>query len=350
MNFGRTYQNFYTVCINAIKQNKNGIMNKLDCIKKIEKLSDEKLNKKKPKRRRSLTYLFNPKLIKERNQQEPLTLQKLLSKYKENELKSKNPENKNINNIENNNNINSEEQILKLKKDLNNNDNKKRKTSIIFDINDYKKRSLTKRYSTFKGILEYLESNNITLNEYITHSPFQSKPYQISKSFEFLQAIKFKNYKFVLEALQYSTDFLFCFDYYGQTCYHWAAKLGNIRMLEILIDSGKHLNQKDYEGRTPLYLAAVNNDKAICELLVKNKANVHLRDNKGKSPADMAQNRELKYYLGDLLTQPYSNPASKQRVANYLRERESNIQIKKLKEEEKKRKSLDNDGIDENDI
>ena len=46
MNFGRTYQNFYTVCINAIKQNKNGIMNKLDCIKKIEILSDEKLNKK----------------------------------------------------------------------------------------------------------------------------------------------------------------------------------------------------------------------------------------------------------------------------------------------------------------
>ena len=121
-------------------------------------------------------------------------------------------------------------------------------------------------------------------------------------------------------------------------------------MLEILIDSGKHLNQKDYEGRTPLYLAAVNNDKAICELLVKNKANVHLRDNKGKSPADMAQNRELKYYLGDLLTQPYSNPASKQRVANYLRERESNIQIKKLKEEEKKRKSLNNDDIDEYDI
>ena len=121
-------------------------------------------------------------------------------------------------------------------------------------------------------------------------------------------------------------------------------------MLQILIDHGKHHNQKDYEGRTPLYLAAVNNDRVICDFLVKNKANVHLRDNKGNSPADVAGSRELKYFLGDLLTLPYSNPVSKQRVASYLRERESIIQTKiKLKDLEKKRKSQEDNNPDEQD-
>ena len=348
MNFGKTHQNFYSVCINAIKGNKNKVMNKLECIRKIEKLSDEKLNPKKPKRRRSLTYLYNPKLIKTRNQQEPLTLQKILTTYKEQDLIAKNLENENIKkNLENKK---RQEEMLKLKKNLAEIEQKKKKSSLIFDINDYKKRSLSKRYSTFKSIIEYLESNNITLNEYVNKSPFQTRPYEISKSFEFLQAIKFKNYKFVLDALKFSTDYLFCFDYYGQTCYHWAAKLGNIKMLQILIDHGKHHNQKDYEGRTPLYLAAVNNDRIICDFLVKNKANVHLRDNKGNSPADVAGSRELKYFLGDLLTLPYSNPVSKQRVASYLRERESIIQTKiKLKDLEKKRKSQEDNNPEEQD-
>ena len=170
--------------------------------------------------------------------------------------------------------------------------------------------------------MEYLESNNITLFEIIKHNPFHKKPYQISKSFEFLKAVKFKNYEFVIEALQFSKAYLFSFDYYGQTGYHWAAKLSNIKMLMILINYGKYVNQKDFSGRTPLYLAAVNNDREICELLIRNKANVHLKDNEGKTPSDVAGSKELKYYLGDMMTQPYSNPLYQQRVADFLRERD----------------------------
>ena len=150
--------------------------------------------------------------------------------------------------------------------------------------------------------------------------------------------MKFQNYKYILEALQFSTDFLFSFDYYGQTCYHWAVKLSNEKLLLTLIDYGKYLNQKDFEGRTPLYLAAVNNDKKMCDILIRNKANVHLKDNNGYTPADVAGSKELKYYLGDLLTMPYSNPSFKQRTASFLRERESGIKLKlKLKNSELKK-------------
>ncbi len=76
--------------------------------------------------------------------------------------------------------------------------------------------------------------------------------------------MKFSNYDFVKEALNHNLNYLFVFDYFGQTAFHWAAKLGDLKMLKILMDYGLYHNQKDYKGRTPLYIAAVSNHKEIC--------------------------------------------------------------------------------------
>ena len=193
------------------------------------------------------------------------------------------------------------------------------------------KRKLGKRYTLFKTILYYLESNNITLYELLNNNPFQCKPYELPNSYDFLVAVKFRNYKYVTEALQNTKSFLFSFDYFGQTAYHWAAKLADLEMLKLLLEFGLYHNQKDFKGRTPLYLAALNNHKEICNYLLMNNGNIFLKDKNGLSPADVAGNKELKYYLFDFMAQPFSNPIYKARIQSFLKEREERIKKKKKK-------------------
>ena len=121
-----------------------------------------------------------------------------------------------------------------------------------------------RRYTVLKHINEYLESNDATINELIDNNPFEEKAYHIAGSYEFIEAVKFGNFDYVNEALTKDAKFLFLIDYYGKTGYHWAAKLGNIKMLDLLIKYGRHQNQKDFLGRTSLCLAAVNNNMETC--------------------------------------------------------------------------------------
>jgi ankyrin repeat protein len=206
-------------------------------------------------------------------------------------------------------------------------------------------KKLGKRYTLFKTILNYLESNNITLYELLTNNPFQSKPYELTNSYEFLAAVKFKNYAHVTEALNSSKKFLFSFDYFGQTAYHWAAKLNDIKMLKILLDFGLYHNQKDFKGRTPLYLAAYYNQKEVCIFLLNNNGNIFLKDKKDLSPADVAGSHELKYYLYEYMTQPFSNPIYKARIKNFLKDREERIKKKREKEFFERKEKLEKERL-----
>ena len=118
-------------------------------------------------------------------------------------------------------------------------------------------------------------------------------------------------------------------------------------MLRLLLEYGKHHNQKDFKGRTPLYLAAINNDKKVCDLLLKYKANIYLKDNLGNSASDVASSKELKYFLGDLMTQAYSNPSYKKKISDFLKKREKNIEETRIN---KKLKEIDEEYKIENDV
>ena len=96
-------------------------------------------------------------------------------------------------------------------------------------------------------------------------------------------------------------------------------------MLNILINFGRHHNQKDFNGRTPLYLAAVNKNKEVCKFLLDNGANPFLGDKKGETPADAAENRELSEFLKESMAQPFSNPVYKAKMQKILQERANHM-------------------------
>jgi hypothetical protein len=208
---------------------------------------------------------------------------------------------------------------------------------VELDGNNKMRRKVGKRYTLFKEILIYLESNNITLHQMASEDPFQHEPYMLPKSYELFTAVKFKNYEYVIQALNSNEKYLFSIDYFGQTPYHWAAKLGDLRMLQILMDYGLYHNQKDYKGRTPLYLAAMNNHKEICSYLLNKGGNIYLKDNNGLTPADVAGSKEMKSFLIDFMSQPFSNPIYKARIKQVLMDREEKI---KLREEKKQKENM----------
>jgi ankyrin repeat protein len=98
--------------------------------------------------------------------------------------------------------------------------------------------------------------------------------------------------------LETNTNYLLQYDYFYQTGFHWAAKRGLKRILELMIYFGNHINLLDMSNRTPLHLAALNNNYEIMELLLKNKANPFLKSKDGKRAVDLATDPKVKILLG----------------------------------------------------
>jgi len=299
---------FYDICINAINKSNENLYQKKDYIKEIKALKTNFLNKNQKNKRILGKKYFKKTMLLGRT-----TFDDILTEHK---IKEKQEKVNSISSISTN--------IENLPKIKDKNETKEKGNQAM------KKYFLGKqsRYSIFKHITEYLESNDITIHEVIENNPFQVKPYLIKESEEFLKAVKFSEYEKVNNMLKKDNKFLFSIDYFGQTAYHWAAKLGDIKMMEILISFGKHHNQKDFKGRTPIYLAAVNNNKEMCKYLLDNYANPFIKDKENKSPADVAGSIDLKYFLKEHMSEPFNNPVYKLKLKNFLEKREGNI-IKK---------------------
>ena len=291
---------FYDICLKIIKKSNDNLPNKNEYINQITTLKTNYLNK--TKRRKKLSerkYPFQKTIL--------LSHRSIDDILKETKFKEK-----------------MKKQNIKLEEELPKIETKNIKKEVNPKISKFFQ-GKQKRYTVYKHITEYLESNNVTINELIEDNPFQSRPYYIQGSEEFFEAVKFNNYGKVKKMLEKNNKLLFSIDYFGQTAYHWAAKFSDIKMMKILISFGRHHNQKDFKGRTPIYLAAFNNKKDMCKFLLDNHANLFLKDKENRSPADVTENFELKLLLKDHMSQPFNNPVYKLKMKKILEERENNL-------------------------
>lgn len=184
---------------------------------------------------------------------------------------------------------------------------------------DQKKKIKEKRRRVIQRALIFLESNSIVISDFIRKNPFQETPHELKYSFEFIEAVKFGEYELVKSALQMNHDFLFSYDYFKQTGYHWAAKLGNHKVLNLLISNGKYVNQYDYQNRTPLFLAALNNQYECCKLLLSSYGNPYLVDINNKKPVEVTTDKDIYVLINNYMDTPYSNPAIRKQMCKVVK-------------------------------
>ena len=92
-----------------------------------------------------------------------------------------------------------------------------------------------KRKRVLINSIKYLSLNNISVKEYLSKKIFPRKPYELRGSEEFMDAVKFNKIELVKQGIDRNVDYLIQYDYYLQTPFHWAAKLGYDELLKILL-------------------------------------------------------------------------------------------------------------------
>ena len=313
---------------NSVINNNNNMINKSDCINKILKYKNEKNAVKKEKKKLSeLIPKERPKHQKKilRLIEEQLKEEEEIKKINEKILKENN-DIKNIKEIEQKNN-----EIDKTKKEKENENSLEKKDNLIQKEKTKQKKPTRRFYRCLKSVIKYLEMNSLTLDDYLHNNPFQTHPFSLPYSEDFFSAIKFKDYDFINKCLDNSYLYLYCFDYYNQTPYHWAAKLNDIKLLKILIKKEKYVNKKDNKGRIPLHFAALNNNYDCCKILIDNFGDSFVYDCYGKRPIDYAEEERVKIYLSESLEQPYNNKLIKKNIQILFKKREEKINEKKNK-------------------
>ena len=168
----------------------------------------------------------------------------------------------------------------------------KRFTNKIIDENIKKKRK-----RVLINAIKYLSLNNISVKEYLSKKIFPKKPFELRGSEEFMDAVKFNKIDLVKQGLIRSNAYLIQYDYFLQTPFHWAAKLGYSNLLQILLEHSKMINVFDRDLRTPLYLAALNNHKKCVEILLEKGANAYLKDKNGEMAEDVTTDNSIRLLL-----------------------------------------------------
>ena len=159
-----------------------------------------------------------------------------------------------------------------------------------------KKKKYTRRFKILRYCLNQLKYNGLSIDEFMKKSPLQTRPYQLPYSLDFINAVKFDKFDKLEELLDFP-ELLYSYDYYRQTGFHWAVKLGKIKSLIMMLKCGNCINQTDINGFTPLAIAAKNNNADICQILCDSGANPLIPNNDGLLPTDLSKDIKLKSYL-----------------------------------------------------
>jgi ankyrin repeat protein len=73
-----------------------------------------------------------------------------------------------------------------------------------------------------------------------------------------------------------------------ETPLHWAAKLNQTKIAQLLLDNGAELGVKDFVGGSPLHSACLFGSTGVAKVLLRNGAKIKSKDNSGDMPIHTA--------------------------------------------------------------
>ena len=74
---------------------------------------------------------------------------------------------------------------------------------------------------------------------------------------------------FILASTSRPFDYRFIDDINGRTCLHEAARVGELRLVDLCLQNGVQRDKVDVYGRSPLHYAAMNGHYAVCQRLIE---------------------------------------------------------------------------------
>ena len=265
--------------INSIQKNHKEIPNYKECIYKIQKefnCSDSLTNKNNPLLKKKNLIINNENFIQmaEEKIKELKEKYKITTNPKEMEKAKKNADKISMNTIQT-----------------------KKEKSVLFQVfNPFEYRKFNKRFKILQLNILLAKNNDVSIDDLLNNNPFNSKPFQLPKSVEFLEAVKYNKIK-IVESFLNNKNYLFVYDFYKQTAFHWCVKRNYSEMLQLLLSVKKACNQLDINNCTPLAIAAKNNNLNMIQILINNNANPLIPDEQGKLPCDLTTDIKCRLFL-----------------------------------------------------
>ena len=262
--------------ITSLQKNQKEIPNYKECINKIQKefnFSDSLNNKNNSLLKKKNLIINNENFIQMAEEK----IKELKEKYKipkEMEKTKKNVDKISMNSIQ----------------------TKKKKIELFKTFNRFEYKKFNKRFKILQTNILLAKYNDISIDDFLNNNPFNSKPFQLPKSIEFLDAVKFNKIK-IVETFLNNKNYLFVYDYYKQTAFHWCVKRNYTEMIELLLSVKKACNQIDINHCTPLAIAAKNNNYNMIQILMNNNANPQIPDDQGKLPCDLTTDIKCRLLL-----------------------------------------------------
>lgn len=72
---------------------------------------------------------------------------------------------------------------------------------------------------------------------------------------------------------------------------HWAAKVQDVEILQLLLDFGAEVDLQDFEGATPLHIASDTDSFDCVETLIAHGANPNIRNEFGVKASELMRKR-----------------------------------------------------------